>query len=102
SSGLVSRALFACMVWRAFTEIGGKSRARGVSGAIYRLDNQERRLPLVSVCCSVTLTESVDLPTARSWVDVAPSAARLTRSLRDIGYDFPTAVADLVDNSISA
>ena len=33
---------------------------------------------------------------------VTPSAARLTTSLRDIGYDFPSAVADLVDNSISA
>lgn len=31
-----------------------------------------------------------------------PSAARLTGSLRDIGYDFPAAVADLVDNSLSA
>ena len=34
--------------------------------------------------------------------EVAPSAARLTGSLRDIGYDFPTAVADLVDNSVAA
>jgi hypothetical protein len=34
--------------------------------------------------------------------EVTPSAARLTRSLRDVGYDFPSAVADLVDNSISA
>src|SRR5688500_11107858 len=34
--------------------------------------------------------------------DVTPSARRLTQSLRDIGYDFPSAVADLVDNSISA
>lgn len=33
---------------------------------------------------------------------MTPSARRLTRSLRDIGYDFPDAVADLVDNSISA
>lgn len=33
---------------------------------------------------------------------VTPSAARLTGSLRDIGYDFPSAVADIVDNSISA
>jgi hypothetical protein len=39
---------------------------------------------------------------AGSWFDVAPSAARLTGSLRDIGYDFPTAVADIVDNSIAA
>ncbi|MEU8260428.1 ATP-binding protein [Micromonospora sp. NPDC048999] len=31
-----------------------------------------------------------------------PSAARLTGSLRDIGYEFPTAVADIVDNSIAA
>ncbi|GIH20690.1 ATP-binding protein [Rugosimonospora africana] len=37
-----------------------------------------------------------------AWFDVAPSAARLTGSLRDIGYDFPTAVADIVDNSIAA
>lgn len=34
--------------------------------------------------------------------EVAPSASRLTGSLRDIGYDFPTAVADLVDNSVTA
>jgi len=32
----------------------------------------------------------------------APSAARLTASLRDIGYDFVSAIADLIDNSISA
>jgi hypothetical protein len=31
-----------------------------------------------------------------------PSAARLMTSLRDIGYDLPSAVADLVDNSIDA
>lgn len=34
--------------------------------------------------------------------EVTPSAARLTGSLRDIGYDFPTAVADLIDNSVTA
>jgi hypothetical protein len=33
---------------------------------------------------------------------VTPSAARLTESLRDIGYDFTAAVADLVDNSLAA
>jgi hypothetical protein len=37
-----------------------------------------------------------------SYYDVPPSAARLTGSLRDIGYDFQTAVADVVDNSIAA
>lgn len=40
--------------------------------------------------------------TGTKTYEVAPSAARLTGSLRDIGYDFPTAVADLVDNSITA
>lgn len=40
--------------------------------------------------------------TGSETFDVAPSAARLTGSLRDIGYDFPTAVADLVDNAVTA
>jgi hypothetical protein len=35
-------------------------------------------------------------------ISITPSAARLTSSLRDIGYDFVSAVADLVDNSIAA
>ncbi len=33
---------------------------------------------------------------------VIPSAKRLIRSLRNMGYDFAAAVADLVDNSINA
>lgn len=37
-----------------------------------------------------------------SAIQVIPSARRLMRSLRDLGYDFPQAVADLVDNSITA
>jgi len=39
---------------------------------------------------------------SRTSVSITPSAARLTESLRDIGYDFPAAVADVVDNSIMA
>lgn len=35
-------------------------------------------------------------------IEVMPSAGRLTTSLRDIGYEFVTAVADLVDNSVTA
>jgi len=35
-------------------------------------------------------------------VAVIPSARRLITSLRDVGYDFVHAVADLVDNSITA
>ncbi|BCP36839.1 hypothetical protein MINTMi198_22090 [Mycobacterium intracellulare M.i.198] len=38
----------------------------------------------------------------RRMASVTPSAARLTDSLRDIGYDFSSAIADLVDNSITA
>jgi hypothetical protein len=37
-----------------------------------------------------------------SSMSVTPSAARLTGSLRDIGYDFSSAIADLIDNSITA
>ncbi len=36
------------------------------------------------------------------FVTVLPSARKLMSSLRDIGYDLPSAVADLVDNSIDA
>lgn len=39
---------------------------------------------------------------ARKSATITPSAARLTESLRDIGYDFPSAVADIVDNSVTA
>lgn len=34
--------------------------------------------------------------------EIYPSASRLIGSLRDIGYEFTTAVADLVDNSVAA
>ena len=39
---------------------------------------------------------------SRTAKTIAPSAARLTSSLRDIGYDFSTAMADVIDNSIAA
>lgn len=38
----------------------------------------------------------------RTAIGIVPSASRLVRSLRDLGYDFPQAVADIVDNSIAA
>lgn len=38
----------------------------------------------------------------RSSLEVIPGAGRLMTSLRDMGYEFATAVADLVDNSIEA
>ena len=38
----------------------------------------------------------------RRPVDVTPSARRLTGSLRDIGYDFVAALADVIDNSVAA
>src|SRR4051812_28521916 len=37
-----------------------------------------------------------------SRIEVLPSAGRLMSSLRDIGYELASAVADLVDNSIDA
>src|SRR4051794_33650509 len=37
-----------------------------------------------------------------AYATVLPSAGRLMVSLRDIGYDLPSAVADLIDNSIDA
>lgn len=39
---------------------------------------------------------------SREPIDVTPSARRLTGSLRDIGYDFVAALADIVDNSVTA
>ena len=35
-------------------------------------------------------------------VEIIPSAKRLIKSLRDIGYEFEDAVADIVDNSVEA
>lgn len=35
-------------------------------------------------------------------IELVPSAKRLIKSLRDLGYDFAQAVADIVDNSIEA
>jgi hypothetical protein len=35
-------------------------------------------------------------------IELIPSARRLIRSLRDIGYEFVDAVADIVDNSVEA
>src|SRR2546426_1291593 len=40
--------------------------------------------------------------TTKSGYEVIPSARRLITSLRDMGYDFAAAVADLVDNSVEA
>jgi hypothetical protein len=38
----------------------------------------------------------------RKVEEIVPDAARTVASLRDIGYDLPRAIADLVDNSIAA
>jgi signal transduction histidine kinase len=35
-------------------------------------------------------------------IEMIPAAGRLMGSLRDMGYEFTTAVADLVDNSVEA
>ena len=41
-------------------------------------------------------------PSEYESINLLPSARRLVTSLRDLGYSFPQAVADLVDNSIAA
>lgn len=46
--------------------------------------------------------ERVELAKKVERVAVRPKAAFLLQSMRDIGYTFETAVADLIDNSISA
>ena len=38
----------------------------------------------------------------RTYIELIPSAQRLIESLRDMGYDFVKAVADIIDNSIQA
>ena len=35
-------------------------------------------------------------------IDVEPDVARVSEGLRDTGYEFNTAIADIVDNSIAA
>lgn len=37
-----------------------------------------------------------------NYIDLPPAPASLIESLRDIGYSFQTAIADIVDNSITA
>ena len=38
----------------------------------------------------------------KETLEVPPDPGRMVEGLRDTGYEFPTAVADLVDNSIAA
>ncbi len=38
----------------------------------------------------------------RNQTELIPSARRLRNSLRDLGYEFSSALADLVDNSVEA
>lgn len=39
---------------------------------------------------------------ASNGVEIVPSAKRMVRSLRDMGYEFAASIADLIDNSIEA
>lgn len=49
----------------------------------------------------MALVEAAE-PQRSNVIEITPSARRLTGSLRDIGYDFVSAVADIVDNSLAA
>lgn len=42
------------------------------------------------------------MPREPEGLEVLPSARRLMKSLRDMGYEFSSAVSDLVDNSVEA
>ena len=87
-----------------------RGRRRTVSrrcGAPRRIGAREPEAGLHTACeilapIVVEPDEGIELMGGRRQMTVTPSAARLTGSLRDIGYDFPSAVADLVDNSIAA
>jgi hypothetical protein len=47
-------------------------------------------------------TRADDIGLMTALVTLLPSARRLMDSLREIGYDLPAAVADIVDNSLNA
>lgn len=40
--------------------------------------------------------------TSEEYCEVVPEASRIMEGLRDTGYDYPMAVADIIDNSIAA
>jgi hypothetical protein len=42
------------------------------------------------------------MPGPVTAIRILPSASRLVHSLRDLGYGFPQAVADIIDNSVAA
>lgn len=48
------------------------------------------------------MNDTVAAPTDRRTADATPHAASLIQSLRDIGYSCETALADIIDNSITA
>lgn len=54
------------------------------------------------VVASQTSLEPRRLELASNGLLVVPSAKRMVHSLRDMGYEFSAAVADLIDNSIEA
>ena len=47
-------------------------------------------------------TEPIKAYVQRKTADATPHAASLIQSLRDIGYSAETALADIIDNSITA
>jgi hypothetical protein len=55
-------------------------------------------------CVSPSLRDRLPLSILSNMpaIEVIPSARRLVKSLRDLGYDFVQAVADIVDNSLAA
>ncbi len=92
-----------------FWEHDARGRDRRGDHAVVASTNRPRmRVPrsghskVLSWSCSTIERGGLVGHDQRRAVDVTPSARRLTGSLRDIGYDFVAALADLVDNSVAA
>ena len=58
----------------------------------------------MGACIGTWLSASTHEPSQKIMpgIEIIPSARRLMKSLRDMGYDFAQAIADVVDNSIAA
>jgi signal transduction histidine kinase len=48
------------------------------------------------------MSDSKGIEKLTETIDVPPDVARVSDGLRDTGYEFNTAIADIIDNSIAA
>jgi hypothetical protein len=71
---------------------------------LYRVNSLEVLVPFLCIPMDRVLPQSPspDETEALAFDEVAPDASAMIESMRAYGYTIPTAVADLVDNSIAA